>query len=102
MVWIFVLFGIPPGTPAYDQSISLSAGMTSTVVTVIVRPALLEPEAFPAIRVTEYEPSVVNVWLGFCAVLVAPSPKFHCHEVGVPVDVSVNATARPGAGKAGL
>jgi hypothetical protein len=35
-------------------------------------------------------------------VLVPPSPKFHCQEVGLPVDVSVNATDCPGAGKAGL
>jgi hypothetical protein len=44
----------------------------------------------------------VNVWLGFWVVEDSPSPKFHCHEVGFPVDVSVNMIARPGAGKAGL
>jgi hypothetical protein len=35
-------------------------------------------------------------------VLEAPSPKFHCREVGEPVDVSVNCTACPAAGEAGL
>jgi hypothetical protein len=35
-------------------------------------------------------------------VLVPPSPKFHCQEVGVPTDVSVNCTACPAAGEAGL
>ena len=34
--------------------------------------------------------------------LVKPSPKFHCHEVGLPVDVSVNATDCPAAGDTGL
>jgi len=42
------------------------------------------------------------VWLGFWAALVAPSPKFHSHEVGAPVEVSVNCTACPAAGEAGL
>jgi hypothetical protein len=31
---------------------------------------------------------------GFCSVDVAPSPKAHDHDVGPPVDVSVNRTAR--------
>ena len=35
----------------------------------------------------------MNVWDGFCAELVPPSPKVHAHDVGVPVDVSVNDTA---------
>ena len=47
-------------------------------------------------------PAAANVWLGFWAVLVDPSLKFHDHEVGVPVDVSVNCTDWPAAGDAGL
>jgi hypothetical protein len=35
-------------------------------------------------------------------VLVEPSPKFHCQEVGVPVEVSVNWTVCPTLGVAGL
>jgi hypothetical protein len=42
------------------------------------------------------------VWLGFWAVEVDPSPKSHCQEVGLPVDVSVNCTDCPAAGEAGL
>ena len=38
----------------------------------------------------------------FATVLVVPSPKFHDHEVGVPVEVSVNCTDWPAAGDAGL
>ena len=48
------------------------------------------------------EPEDAKVWLGFCAVLVVPSLKLHDHEVGVPVEVSVNCTACPAAGEAGL
>jgi hypothetical protein len=33
---------------------------------------------------------------------VEPSPKLHDHEVGVPVDVSVNWTDCPAAGDVGL
>jgi hypothetical protein len=42
------------------------------------------------------------VWLGFWLALVEPSPKLHCREVGLPVDVSVNCTACPATGEAGL
>jgi len=42
------------------------------------------------------------VWVGFWAVEVAPSPKFHCQEVGDPEEVSVNCTAWPATGEAGL
>jgi len=35
-------------------------------------------------------------------VLVVPSPKCHCQEVGLFVEVSVNCTARPVSGEAGL
>ena len=34
--------------------------------------------------------------------LVPPSPKLHCQEVGLPVDVSVNCTIWPVVGEAGL
>jgi hypothetical protein len=44
----------------------------------------------------------VKAWLGFFAVLVAPSPKFHCQEVGPPEVVSANCTASPGPGVEGL
>jgi hypothetical protein len=35
-------------------------------------------------------------------VLVVPSLKFHCQEVGLPVEVSVNCTAWPTAGEDGV
>jgi hypothetical protein len=40
--------------------------------------------------------------LGFWEVLVEPSPKAQLHDVGVPVEVSVNWTDWPAAGEAGL
>jgi hypothetical protein len=42
------------------------------------------------------------VCAGFCRVDVDPSPKLHDHDVGVPVDVSVNCTDCPAAGDVGL
>jgi hypothetical protein len=35
-------------------------------------------------------------------VLVLPSPKSHCHEAGLPVEVSVNCTSCPDPGYPGL
>jgi hypothetical protein len=60
------------------------------VITVIVWLALLEPKALVTVKVTVYDPAVAKVWLGFWVVLVPESPKFHCQEVGDPVDVSAN------------
>ena len=40
--------------------------------------------------------------VGFFAVLVAPSPKSHCQEVGSPGVVSANITDCPTAGEVGL
>ena len=74
----------------------------TAATTVTVRVVLFDPEALVAVRVTVFAPAVVYAWLGFWEVLVPPSPKFHCHEVGLPIEVSVNATDCPGAGKAGL
>jgi hypothetical protein len=42
------------------------------------------------------------VWVGFREVDVDPSPKLHDHDVGVPVEASVNCTDCPTAGDAGL
>jgi len=74
----------------------------SAVVTVTVRLTLLEPELLVTVKVTVLDPAVVYVWLGFWDVLVPLSPKFHCQEVGVPAEVSVNCTDCPAAGETGL
>jgi hypothetical protein len=71
-------------------------------VTVTVLVALLDPEAFVTVKLTVLDPAVVYEWLGFWAVLVPPSPKFHCQDVGVPAEVSVNCTDCPAEGKAGV
>ena len=44
----------------------------------------------------------MNEYSGFGTVLVAPSSKFQSQDVGVPEEASVNCTASPGAGDAGL
>jgi uncharacterized membrane-anchored protein len=75
---------------------------TSAGATVMVWVAVSEPELFVTVNVTVLLPAVANVWLGFREVLLPPSPKFHCREVGLPVDVSVNRTDCPAAGEAGL
>ena len=51
-----------------------------------------EPFVFVAVRLTVYVPAVTYVCVGFWAVDIFPSPKFHDHEVGLPVEVSVNVT----------
>jgi hypothetical protein len=59
-------------------------------LTVTGRIPLLDPVLLLIFKVTNLTPVAANVWLGFREVLVPPSPKFHSHEVGLPVDVSVN------------
>ena len=44
----------------------------------------------------------MKAWLGFFTVLVVPSPKFQCQEVGSPMVVSANCTVWPGPGVVGL
>jgi hypothetical protein len=75
------------GLKENDAPSAAAGAMAMTWLTVFV----LEPVA--AVRLTVYDPAEANVWLGFWAVLVAPSPKLHDHEVGDPADVSVNCTA---------
>ena len=75
---------------------------TRAAATVTVWVTMLEPELFVTVKVTVFDPAIVKAWPGFWAVLVVPSPKFHCQEVGVPVEVSVNWTACPATGDEGL
>ena len=51
----------------------------------------LQPQALQARSETMKRPSVTYVCEGFWAVDMLPSPKSHCHDVGLPVDVSVKA-----------
>jgi hypothetical protein len=79
-----------------------AAGPTGADATVTVLVAFMDPEPLVTVRVTVCEPDVAKAWLGFWAALVVPSPKLHFQEVGVPADVSVNCTACPITGEAGL
>jgi hypothetical protein len=83
--------------PYMKEAVSEEAGNTLSVWL-----TLLEPELLATVRVTVYNATVAKVWPGFWAELVAPSPKLHCQEVGVPVEVSVNCTACPVTGEAGV
>ena len=61
----------------------------------------LEPAAFEAVSVTSYRADIENACVGLRSVEVWPSPKRHSHDVGVPLDVSVNETASPAFGERG-
>jgi hypothetical protein len=73
------------------------SGNTDTVWLVV-----LELELLLTIRETTKAPGAEYAWLGFLTVLVAPSPKFHCQEVGLPEDVSANCMICPTLGEDGL
>jgi hypothetical protein len=64
--------------------------------------AFLEPELLLTRSETTKDPGAEYEWLGFLTVLLAPSPKSHCQEVGLPDDVSANWTACPTLGEDGL
>jgi hypothetical protein len=68
----------------------------------MVRVVLFDPEALVVVSVTVFAPAVAKACVGFCRDDVDPSPKLHDHDVGVPVEVSVNCTRCPATGDAGL
>jgi hypothetical protein len=68
------------------------AASVGEVMTVTTWVALCDDEALLAVKVTAYVPFEAKVWLGFRDVEVPPSLKVQVHDVGVPVDVSVNWT----------
>jgi hypothetical protein len=87
---------------AGSDGLNVKDAVSDEAPTAMVRLALEEPELFVTVSVTVRDPAVANAWLGFWAALVPPSPKSHAHDVGPPVDVSVNCTACPSPGEAGL
>jgi hypothetical protein len=68
---------------------------------VTARLPVLAPAVFAAVSVTVKLPEEENVWVGFRAVLVPPSPNVHDHAAGEPEDVSVNWTTWPTVGELG-
>ena len=52
--------------------------------------------------VTLLLPAEAYAWVGFCSMLAEPSPKSQLHDVGKPVDVSVNCTVCSTCGLMGL
>jgi hypothetical protein len=79
------------------EALSVGTGLTETTTL-----AELVPAAWVMVKTTVYVPDAVNAWLGLRVALVDPSLKSQSQAVGVPVEVSVNATACPATGEAGL
>ena len=74
-------------TNSFAAEVKDATGGFTTVTTWVV---VDEPPAFVAVKVTVYVPGTAKGLTGFGAVLDGPpSPKFHSHSVGSPVDVSV-------------
>ena len=68
----------------------------------LVLVALLTRVPSPTVSVPRFGPRVLNTCVGLRSWLAASSPKSQRHEVGAPVDASVNRTAWPSAGRRGL
>jgi hypothetical protein len=83
--------------PAVTVPVPPVGGAVTVIVRVAVEPA---PAALDAVSVTVCVPAA-NVCDGFCTVDVPPSPKFHAHDVGDCVEVSVNATTNGAAPDSG-
>ena len=66
-------------------------GGVAAVMDLVIGP--LAPTSLLDVSVTVYVPAAAKVCDGFCAVEVAPSPKFHDQLLGEPLEVSVNCTA---------
>jgi hypothetical protein len=64
--------------------------MADELTTVRLRLTLFVPAPLVTVKFTALDPMVAYTWFGFWAGLVDPSPKSHCQEVGLPVEVSVN------------
>ena len=71
------------------------------LATVTVFVVVFEPPPFAAVRATGNAPAVAKACVGFWAVELKPSPKSHDHDVGPPVEVSVNCTVWPAEGDGG-
>ncbi len=70
----------------------LNKGPETAMNPVFVRE--LVPPAPPAVNVTEYSPDSLYVCTGFLSVELVSSPKYHFHEAGDPVLLSVKLTVR--------
>ena len=81
------------------SSTQLLAPADATVTDFVVA---FEPPLLLAVSVTGNTPAVAKAWVGLCAVELNPSPKSHDHEVGPPVDVSVNWIVWPAEGDEGV
>ena len=63
---------------------------------------LFEPRSFETVKVTFRNPAEEYECIGFCSVLVVPSPKSQDHDLGFPSIEPVNSIAWPAEGYLGL
>ena len=77
---------------AAGEKVKEATGARTTWVTVTLLLTALEPAALVAVRVTVKVPEAAKVWVGFCWVLVPPSPKVQDQAVGELVEASVKVT----------
>ena len=82
--------GAPPGgAPPVPLAAQYTRHGTDTA-TAFGRVTVVVPLALLADRLTAYRPVAAYWCMGFCRVLVVPSPKFQSHEAGKLVLRSVN------------
>lgn len=83
--------------PLFEARAKVNAvkGADALTVTLCDVVLLMVPAELLTVSVTVYVPAVKYVLDGFSIALVVPSPKFHAHTVGLPVEVSVKVATCP-------
>ena len=89
---VYIVALVAPWTGPMFSGFMTNAATGELVTDTVCVTGELLPAAFVAVSETVYVPAAEKVCVGFWLVLVFPSPKFHDHEVGVFVEVSVKLT----------
>ncbi len=78
-----------------DTMLKSAVGAVFTTETCLVTMSV-DPSLSVTVRVTSNVPSSGNRWVGFCSLLVSPSPKFQSQDTipSYEVEVSVKPTVR--------
>ena len=90
----------PGRTAAGIAKNELTTG-AATAPTATLRTFDEEPLAFAAVSLTLYEPAAAKACVGLRRVEVPPSPNSQSHDVGLPVERSLNETVWPATGAVG-
>ena len=88
--WKFTDSGAHPAITSKEKS---TVGASYTLMKPVFVIVLGAPP-FETVSVTSYSPGAEKIALGFWRGEELPLPNVHAHEVGDPVDVSVNLTVR--------